>query len=64
MPPLRRKDAGGNYDLAVSEIDLAARAGLSRKPSSRVMHELKGKKLALINGTKITIPNLDLSNAN
>lgn len=48
----------GGCTIALSESDLAARAGLSRETISREMHKLQDQKLLKLASGKITLHNL------
>ncbi len=53
------KQSNGSYKLPASEVDLAARSGLSRETVSREMHKLKADGLATVNSQGITVKNLE-----
>lgn len=52
------KHTDSGYTLAVSEIDLAARSGLSRETVSREMQKLKEKQLVSLNGKSLVVKDL------
>lgn len=52
------KGSKGQYELTVSEVDLAARSGLSRETVSREISKLKDQKLVIAVGSKLSITNL------
>lgn len=52
----RNKD--GSYTLAINEVDLAARSGLSRETISREMHKLKAEGLVSISAKGIIVKQL------
>lgn len=53
------KNKDGGYALDLSEVDLAARSGLSRETVSREMHKLKIDKLASVSGKNIKVNSLE-----
>jgi CRP-like cAMP-binding protein len=52
------KISEGNYQLDVTEGDLAARSGLSRETVSREISKLKAAHLVTNSGRRLSIPNL------
>ena len=54
-----KKNATGGYLLNLSEVDLAARSGLSRETVNRAMRRLKDQKLVSVNERGINIKNLE-----
>jgi CRP-like cAMP-binding protein len=48
-----------SYELSLSEVDLAARSGLSRETVNRAMRRLKDQKLVSVTDNVIKISNLD-----
>ena len=52
------KDSKGQYKLTLSEVDLAARSGLSRETVSREMQKLKESSLVKLNGKTLTIKDM------
>jgi CRP-like cAMP-binding protein len=50
--------ADGSYKLSVSEVDLGARAGLTRETVNREMHKLKASKLVSLEKGYIIISSL------
>lgn len=57
----RRADmqsADGSYVLPISEVDLAARAGLSRETVSREMRKMKTREKVYVQATHIVVPDL------
>ncbi len=53
------KNKDGSYTLDLSEVDLAARSGLSRETISREMHKLTVGKLAGMAGKNIRVSSLE-----
>jgi CRP-like cAMP-binding protein len=53
------KNEDNTYSLSFGETELAAKAGLTRETVSRIMKDLKSKRLVSVLGKKITILNLD-----
>lgn len=53
------KNKDGSYTLDLSEVDLAARSGLSRETISREMHKLAADKLAGMAGKNIRVSSLE-----
>lgn len=53
-----QKNSDMSYRLAVNEVDLAARSGLSRETVSREMQKLKDNEIVSVKGKIITILNL------
>lgn len=53
------KQKNGSYKLAVSEIDLAARTGLSRETVNREIHKIKAEGLVEIKDKAISVKDLD-----
>jgi CRP/FNR family transcriptional regulator len=54
-----KKNKNGSYNLAVSEVDLAARSGLSRETVSREIHKLKTDGLVDVSSKGIVANNLE-----
>lgn len=48
----------GNYELEISEIDIAARSGLTRETVNREMHKIKTENLVDITKKGIVVKNL------
>lgn len=53
-----KNDTKDSYTLTVSEVDLAARSGLTRETVSREIQKLKDKKILTLSGKTLTITNL------
>lgn len=53
-----KRQQNGSYMLETSEVDIAARSGLSRETVNREMHKLKGKGLAVVERNRIVIADL------
>lgn len=51
---------GGSYELSVSEVDLAARSGLSRETVSREIHKLKQRRWVDVDASNIVIKDIAL----
>lgn len=54
-----KKNKDGTYTLTTSEVDLAARSGLSRETVSREMSKIKAEGLVSVTTKGIQIKNLD-----
>lgn len=54
-----KKSGKSQYELAVSEVDLAARSGLSRETVSREISKLKDQRLVATAGSKLRLTSLD-----
>jgi len=53
-------DNKGRYKLNISEVDLAARSGLSRETVSREMQKLKDSKLVSLDGKTLVIQDVSI----
>ncbi|HWB39200.1 MAG TPA: Crp/Fnr family transcriptional regulator, partial [Candidatus Saccharimonadales bacterium] len=53
-----KKNDEGSYDLDISEVDLAARAGMSRETVSREMKQIKADGLVSISSKGIVVTDL------
>lgn len=53
-----KKNADGGYLLETTEVDLAARSGLSRETVSREIHKIKAEKLVSVTPKGITLTSL------
>ena len=54
------KNKNGSYSLAATEVDLAARSGLSRETVSREMHKIKDEGLATVSSKGIIVKDVGI----